>query len=282
MQDALCTADNRHWTAEAFSQLPDEELQNLRTMLLCPQCKGPAWYRRESVHGHPAHFCAHHEEDCELKVHYRTIVDPRDDVTGETEEIQPGGGIYINLDDERPDGIATEVPPPPNGSGGSGGRTHAIAGENYSASQYTLKRLLYRLARSPDFQKSRSQITVHRDGETWIQGPINEVIIPLERAGDKQDERMVFFWGQIASVGMTADGRLWLNSQRSRSNDASIAIFDNIREDFINQFKIEDIEEICGAHVLISGRRIHRAPTGKLIIWCPSVRNIMLRRYREQ
>ena len=145
MQDASCTLDGAHWTAERFSQLPDGQLEALRRHLICPSCGQFAWFRRESVHGHPAHFCAHHLETCDLRAVYTLTTDPRDEQTNEEGELGAGEGIVVDLDDARTGG-PVDVPPPPTGAGGGGGgRHHLLPYAGDTTTHLTLRRLLHRL-----------------------------------------------------------------------------------------------------------------------------------------
>lgn len=280
MQDARCTLDNQNWTAERFSRLPGNRLEVLRRHLVCLSCGQFAWFRRESAHGHPAHFCAHHLETCELRAVYTLSTDPRDEQTSEEGQLRAGDGIIVDLDDARPGGTVDVQLPPDGAGGGGGGRHHVLPYSGDTTAHLTLRRLLHRLVASEEFRGSSRVVTIFRGGEVYVQGAVRDVLVPFQRAEEVPPEINAFFWGQIASVGLTNDGCLWLNSSATNPRgDTSIAIFDDVREQFMRAFEVGDIEELIGAHVLVGGR-CRVAGTGKKTIWCGSVRNIVVRRYR--
>ncbi|WP_133493227.1 hypothetical protein [Alcanivorax sp. 24] len=282
MQDAFCRIDGQNWSADRFAALPVSQLEAMRRQLACISCGRDAWFRKESKHGHPAHFCAHHEDSCQLRAIYTVTTDPRDAVTEEAEEISAGGGILVDLDDEKGGEITVNPVAPPPSNTGTGGRTHVLPGDRQSSETYTLKRVLHRLVTSQAFRESSRIITFFRDGEVFISGPIKEVFIPFERAHEAPEHARYFFWGNIASYGVTQDGKLWLNSSENHNESVSVAIFDDILQAFIAFFEIHDLEELVGAHVLVSGHCQTSKRTKKSTIWCGAIRNIILRRYNER
>ena len=284
MQYAFCHIDQRVWEASEFSRLPAEEIAEKRNSLSCVECNALGWYRRESTHGHPAHFCAHHEPTCELKAEYVVVDDDQGDGLEAVDQIKSSGEIVVRLDKEQ--GGEIDVLPPPNtvpgGEVESGGRTHVIRGDDrYSSQEFTLKRILHRLVQSPDFRQSHAKVTFYRpENEPYIQGRVCDVTWAFSEISRADVDTAKFFCGPITSAGRTADGKIWLNSS-PRYQSVSVAIFGDIAEDFLEAFKIKDLDDLAGAHVLVSGRCMYTGERGiKPIIWCGALHQIVIRRYR--
>lgn len=284
MQYARCTDDTQVWEAARFAALPTHTLEAKRKNLVCVECGEFAWFRKESSHGHPAHFCAHHSEDCNLRVEYVVVDDQRNDATLVEGEVAAGDAIIVRLDQERGSQVdITGVQRPPTPGQGEGGRSFILRGAGReSAQHFTLRRILLRLVQSPDFRTSNRQIVFYKnEEEILIRGPVKDVVTNFaDITRDQHNDRLMLFWGPIASAGKTQDGRLWLNSS-DRYQGASIAIFQDILEEFLAIFDIDDLDELAGAHVLVAGK-CHFAGTGKPIIWCGSPKYIVVRRYRDE
>lgn len=283
MQYARYTIDGKVWEAPNFAALPEAQLETMRRNLTCVQCGEFAWFRKESTHGRPAHFCAHHENNCSLKVEYVVVDEHRNDATLAEQEVSAGDTIIVRLDQEHGNQIdVAEVQPPPIPGQGDGGRRYVLPGSGReSTQQFTLRRILLRLVQSPDFRTSTKPITFYSRGEEpLIAGTIRDVVTSFADITHKHHEQLMLYWGPIASSGWTQDGKLWLNSS-DRNQGASVAIFENITNEFLKQFSIEDIDDLSGAHVLVAGRCTY-ASTGKPVIWCASPQYIVVRRYRDE
>jgi len=285
MQYARCTVDNKVWEASHFEAIPKEQLEIKRRSLICEQCGEFAWFRKESSHGHPAHFCAHHKDDCGLRVEYIVVDDHRDEATVADNTVGSSDAIIVQLDQERGDTIdVTEVKEPPAPGVGEGGKRHVLKGEGFTFAQhFTLRKILFRLVQSPDFQNSNKQIAIYRNKEeVFVRGGVQSVVSNFaDISSHLHDNQSMLFWGPIASAGKTKDGKLWLNSSEKHQS-ASISIFPDIVEDFLRIFKIDDLEDLAGAHVLVAGNCYISRSTGKPVIWCASPKYIVLRRYRDE
>jgi hypothetical protein len=284
MQYAKCTDDEKVWEAAKFADLTIELLEIKRRSLICTQCSEFAWFRKESSHGHPAHFCAHHKDDCDLKVEYFIVDNPRNDATLAEGEVESGDTIIVRLDQELGGQVSVnEVQPSPTPGQGEGGRTFILRGAGReSAQHFTLRRILFRLVQSPDFRNSDSQVSFKKnEEEVLIRGPVREVIASFADITRAQHHgQLMFFWGPIASAGKTSDGKLWLNSS-TRNQSAKVMIFQDIVDEFLAVFSIDDLEELAGAYVLVAGT-CYFADTGKPVIRCGSPKYIVVRRYRDE
>lgn len=284
MQYARCADNGQVWEAARFAALPIEVLEAKRKNLLCVECNEFAWFRRESSHGHPPHFCAHHRDGCDLKVEYVVVDEQRNDVTLAEGEVAAGDAIIVRLDQERGSHVdVTEVPRPPTPGQGEGGRTFVLrAGGRESIQHFTLRRILLRLVQSPEFRASNRLIVFYKNEEkALVRGPVREVVASFaDIKRERHSDRLMLFWGPIASAGRTSDGKLWLNSS-DRHQGASVAIFTDIVDEFLAVFGINDLDELAGAHVLAAGK-CYFPGTGKPVIWCGSPKYIVVRRYRDE
>lgn len=281
MQHALHNEDQRVWEAAKFAALPPNELERMRRNLSCVECTQFAWFRKKSVHGHPAHFCAHHLDSCSLRVEY-VVSGERDGQGSESDQIASSESIVVRLDQEVGAAIASNVVQNPDHSDswGMGTRYISQGGGREASQHFTLRRILYRLVQSPTFRGSNAQIALYRnEGEAIVQGGVNQIAVSFSEITRDHHGRTLMYWGPIASAGRTQDEKVWLNSSASNGS-ASVAVFEDIAEEFMRTFEVEDLEDLAGAHVLVVGS-CQFAGTGKPVIWCGSPKFVVVRKYRD-
>lgn len=281
MQYARHNEDQRVWEAAEFAALPPNELERMRRNLSCVECTQFAWFRKASLHGHPAHFCAHHLDSCPLRVEY-VVSGERDGQGSESDQIASSESIVVRLDQEVGAGIAPNIvqTPPHSNSWGTGTRYISRGGSREASQHFTLRRILYRLVQSPTFRASNALVALYRnEGEVIVQGRVNQIAVSFSEITRDHHGRTLLYWGPIASGGRTADGKIWLNSSTSNGS-ASVAVFEDIADEFMRTFEVEDLEDLAGAHVLVAGG-CHVAGTGKPVIWCGSPKFIVVRKYRD-
>jgi hypothetical protein len=286
MQYATCTADDTVWEALPFSQLEPSLVESKRLSLICAECGEFAWFRKESTHGHPAHFCARHDLNCSLRIEYVISDDQRNDATSAEDEIASGDTIIVRLDEEKGGIVAVpEVQLPPKDGQGSGGRTFVIKGGDREAGQhFTLRRILHRLVQSPKFRESTSTIVFYKNAEeVMVRGQVRDIVCGFEQISQgNMTDKPIFYWGPVASAKYAYDGKIWLNSG-SQYGAASVAIFEDVASEFISLFDVDDLEELAGAYVLVAGRCQYSSEgRGKPIIWCGQPKYIFVRKYRAK
>ncbi|MBS9974349.1 hypothetical protein [Vibrio alginolyticus] len=285
MQYAKCTQDGKTWEISKFSELESSLLDIKRRSLVCTECGEFAWYRRESRHGHPAHFCAHHDPECDLKVQYISSDEHRDDATEVEGEVESDDTIIVRLDQEQGGAIdVAEVSKPPLPGLGEGGKRYVLKDKNRrSAQQFTLRRILHRLVKSKDFRNSESNIIFYRNNEEiMLSGHVKDIVFGFNQIEkDIHHGKTNFYWGPIASARESSDGKIWLNSS-SEYMSASVAIFEDISDDFKELFEVDDLEDLLGAHVLVAGNCYFSGEgEGKPIIWCGTPNYIFVRKYKD-
>lgn len=281
MQYARHNEDQRVWEAAQFAGLPAIQVEQMRQNLSCVECDQFAWFRKESRHGHPPHFCAHHLDSCSLRVEY-VVSGERDGQDQEADQLTSGDSIVVRLDLETGNSVAVHsVQANPKQESGSGGTRYVSSGAQRETYQhFTLRRILYRLVQSPAFRSSSSSILLFRnENEVLIQGQVNQVAVPFSHISRGHHDRLMLYWGPISSAGRTDDGKVWLNSSIGNQS-ASVAVFEDVADEFLHLFRITDLEELAGAHVLVAGRCLF-ASTGKPVIWCGSPKYIVVRKYKD-
>ncbi|MGD8116660.1 hypothetical protein [Vibrio sp. TRT 29B02] len=285
MDFARCTQDDSIWEVTTFSELNKDEIELKRRSLLCVECGEFAWYRRESRHGHPPHFCAHHDPECTLKINYISSDEHRDDATESVDEIESGDDIIVRLDQEQGGTLEVpQVPKSPLAGLGAGGKRYVLKDKSRrSSQQFTLRRILHRLVKSKNFRNSNSNIVFYRNSdEVMLKGHVRDIVIGFDQITKvAHHEKTNFYWGPVASIGETKDGRIWLNSS-SEYKSASVVIFADIVTEFMENFEIDDLDDLLGAHVLVAGNcHFSGDGEGKPIVWCGSTNYIFVRKYKD-
>ena len=286
MQHAKCTSDKKVWEALPFSQLEPALLDSKRLNLLCAECGEFAWFRKESRNGHPAHFCARHDTECNLKVDYVISDDQKDDATTEEDQVSAGDTIIVRLDQEEGGQVEVkDVLSHPKEYPGVGGRTFIIKGKDRESNQqFTLRRILHRLVQSPAFRDSNSNIIFYKNAEDiMLSGQVTDIVTGFEEiTKEKHNDKTLFYWGPIASSKKTPDGKIWLNSGGQYSS-VSVAIFEDVAQEFLSLFDVDELEDLAGAYVLVAGRcHFTGNGEGKPVIWCGTPKYIFVRKYKAK
>lgn len=286
MQYARCITDNKVWEALPFSKLSSKELESKRLNLLCSQCGEFAWFRKESRHGHPAHFCARHSDECDLKINYAVVDDQNADAKSEEEQVSSSDKIIVRLDEESGGEVEVkEVLSNFKELQGEGGRTFLRKSQNQeSIQQFTLRRILHRLVQSPNFRESDTEIIFYKNAtDVMLSGNVSDIVCGFEDIKKEiHNDKTMFYWGPVASAKKTNDGKIWLNSGGQYSS-VSVAVFEDIADEFIDLFRIDELEDLAGAYILVAGRCHYTdSGKGKPVIWCGTSKYIFVRKYKAK
>ncbi len=294
MEYAFSTKTQRPYSASDFSALTEAERQALKLSLVCLSCQDVAWFRSATKPGakvsRAAHFNSHHHNaECEYRTAYLVI---DDETGGGTEASIPVPTVteYIVDLDKKVGGVIAEpiFPPiPPEGfvlsppKGGAIGKGAGIQKETDASK--TLRQILSYLKRFPDFSNSDKKVVMYSNaGQLKVNGIIRELAVNFEHVDSfMADERYRLFWGVIvdAQNEYTKNG-IWLNASDSKKG-VSVKIFEDIREEFLDAFKIKDLEDLKGAYVLVAGRVHFSGANNKPIIYCALPNFITIQKYRE-
>lgn len=292
MESAFSTKANRAFTASEFESLSLEAQKEHKTSFICLGCGEGAWFRAAtkptSKVNRGAHFNSHHQGECEFKTTY-TLVDDEGESSQTADHSIPAVTDYVvNLDDKVGGAINdfTLDPIPPEGfvitpKGGAIGKGRGVAYET-SASK-TLRQLLSYLKRYPDFRFSDKSVELYSEsGRLKVQGQIRNVAVHFDSISpNMDDDRNRLFWGSIVDSDDEAYGGIWLNASDSKSG-LSIKIFADIKDRFLDVFKIKELKDLQGAYVLLVGKLHYTGKNNKPIIFCSIVNLVTIQKYREQ
>ncbi|MCT7944078.1 hypothetical protein [Shewanella septentrionalis] len=292
MEQVYSTKSGTVINAADFSNLSTELQQTYKASLHCIGCEDVAWFRSATKPNakvaRAAHFNSHHHQgECPYRTSYLVIDDGSDTGNSVDVPVPTVSDYVINLDDNRGGAIADiDLPPiPPAGFVTPKGGSIGIGTDKaYEATvTRTLRQILSYLKRYPDFKFSDKRVEIYSDsGQLKIQGTIRDVAVHFDDitpAVDDSQSRL--FWGLIVDSYDEAYGGIWLNASDSKSG-LSVKVFADIRDKFLEVFKIEDLEELRGTHILLVGKLHYTGKYNKPVIFCPFVNLVTLQKYRER
>lgn len=247
MDVARCTIDNHSYDIPTFESLSDQQIGRFRRHLVCPECGGPGFYRRESRSGQAACFGARpHEQNCPL-----AAAEPRRGGAlggGQDELINRGERIEVDFDygAHPPVNPDPDVPHNPRGQGGrfigEGLRRNAVMHRRLST-------LLRNLIHSPDFRVSEQLIALP-EGEFRVR----DFFVEFSEINNSHENEYRGYWGFISDAAMSRDNPpdLWLNS--GGRDDVSIVCNSGTIGELQNRFPFEELDDLAGSYALIFGR----------------------------
>lgn len=244
MDIALCLADGKNYSAKSFEDLGDHIISSYRRQLVCPECRGPAFYRKESKSGQAACFGARpHGKDCDLAA----------------AEAKQGGGLGPDKEERINYGERIEVdfnfgahavehanpeePEDPNGRGGRYARGHGV--RSRSSMHRRLSTLLKNLIHSQDFRDS-DQIIALPEGEFRVKN----FFVEFSKVSEIHLDEFRGYWGMVSDAGISS-GSLWLNSGGREA--VSVVVNGDLSDGFIKRFPCTDTDDFAGAYILVFG-----------------------------
>ncbi|NYE30390.1 hypothetical protein HDE78_003359 [Rhodanobacter sp. K2T2] len=258
MDVAFCREDSKEYDAYSFSQLSRATLERKRRLLICPECKGIAFFRRESSDGRAACFGARpHADTCSLAGSEAGDWGT-DGSDVEDERRNAGDHIVIDLsygaDADGPDGAA------------GGDRRHAGAGRTFtgsgmprqSRSQKRLSTLLRWLVKSENFRQSTQVIEL--PGRITL--PANQLFVPFDRIDASLRAKFHGFWGMISDA-TASKGVVWLNTSGHKGFSVMIETQSAV-DAFKKRYSITSLEQLAGAYVLVFAQLVKSGKTDKL------------------
>lgn len=246
MDVAHCTADGRNYSAISFEALADHLIEFYRRQLVCPECRGPAFFRKESRSGQAACFGARpHAQNCSL-----AAVDSTSGAGGgpdREERINHGERIEIDFNYGGSPIVHVE-PGDLDDRNGRGGRFGGGQRQRTAVSHRRLSTLLKNLMHSPDFRRS-DQLIALPQGEYRVR----DLFVKFDEIDDRHINSFRGYWGMITDAGLSKydPKSLWLNS--GARDDVSVVVDASLSEPFLQRFPVKDVDEFSGSYVLVFG-----------------------------
>lgn len=247
MDAARCTLDNTIYQAVRFAALPPNELAKKRRFLVCPECHGPAFFRKASRSGQAACFGARpHEDGCTLTA---SEYEQNDIGPGDDQDILENPGQRIILDFNF--GAASDGHNDPDALPNTGGRGGHFLGGGVrpdAAMHRRLSTILRNLMMSEQFRKSHQVIEIAGVGEFAIAN----FFVPFGGVTLTHDNQYRGYWGMVVSARFGQTGALWLNT--GGRDDMSICIPEQFVNELYDRFRVSDEEELSGTYALVLGK----------------------------
>lgn len=235
MDRAICLIDGAIKTVEELERLQGDELTTVRRRLICPECEGPAYFRKRTITGGAPCFGARHSPGCPLASNQQEIDEAYRD---------NGASIVIDFDfgtndldlgeDQEEDYIECE-------------RGNFEDESDEEKVSRRMSRLLNSLIYNESFRTCSREIIV--EGYTRTVRDFfkkHEEVLNLD-----QRRRKFGVWG-ILSDANYKDETLWLNFGGT-INDLSIPMESDKAEELKQRYGINDLEEFSGVGILVIG-----------------------------
>lgn len=246
MDAAHCTLDDSTYQAVQFAILPPNELARKRRFLICPECRGPAFFRKASRSGQAACFGARpHQEGCTLAA---SDYEQNDIGPGDDQDIleNPGQRIILDFNFGAPSDRHNDLNAPAI-AGGRGGRFVGGGVRPDAAMHRRLSTILRNLMMSEQFRTSRQKIQIVGTDEFTV----SDFFVPFDAVAVQHENKYQGYWGMIASARFGQTNALWLNS--GGRDDMSICVQEQFVNEFYERFHITDEEDLAGIYALVLG-----------------------------
>lgn len=269
MDIARCTEDGQIYMAATFAALLLGDLERMRQQLICPECSGPAFFRKASKSGRAPCFGARpHQDGCSLAAQ-----DSEQVIEGEGTDLDvlknPAERIVVDL------AFGTqsrEIHGDPIQGSGRAGRAPRYVGSNPrpdARMHRRLSSLLRTLIEAPHFARSHQLIEIADQPEIAV----CDFFVPLSAINQSMTGRLRGWWGLISDA-KDGNASLWLNG--GGRGMISFCIPLEMRTQVLDRFRLEDTEQLAGAYVLvIADLRISK--NGKMYCVIESPNHIAIR-----
>jgi hypothetical protein len=245
MDIARCAEDGQIYMAATFANLHPNNLERMRQQLTCPECSGPAFFRKASKSGRAACFGARpHRDGCGLAAQ-------------DSEQIFDGEGTDLDVLNNPAERIVVDLaygtPPreihsdPAEGSGHTGRAPRYVGGNHRPDARMhrRLSSLLRTLIEAPHFAQSKQLLEIA--GQTEI--AVCDFFIPLSFANQRLQGQFRGWWGLISDAKRDGNETIWLNG--GGRGMISFCIPPEMETQVLDRFRLEDIEQLAGAYVLV-------------------------------
>lgn len=245
MDIARCNENGQTYTATTFAALPPLDLERMRQQLFCPECDGPAFFRKASRSGRAACFGARpHQEGCGLAAQ-------------DSEQVVEGEGTDLDILNNPGERVVVDLAygaqhrelhgDPMEGTGRAGRAPRYVGGTPRPDARMhrRLSSLLRTLIEAPHFRLSHQLLEIVGQPEMRV----CDFFVPLLTVTPSMQGQVRGWWGSISDAKDGSDGSLWLNS--GGRGMISVCIPVEMRAAVLDRFRLEDNEQLAGAYVLV-------------------------------
>lgn len=249
MQSARCTLNGSVYQAQQLTGLQNLDLSQHRHHLVCPECGGPAFYRKESLNGRDACFGARpHASGCSLKA-AQSALQAHGQADGYVALMEKSERILVDFGygahpSQSQVYQTDEWHSPMNHVGTRSGSDSGAT----SATHVRLRPLLRLLVAIPALNSSRQWVDVPGIGTFKVA----DFFVRFERLAELSGCPYLGAFGKVHSALLAPlDGALWLNS--GQVDDPSICIPQPLIAALAERFQMGDASDLTEADVLVFG-----------------------------
>lgn len=270
MNRVICLQDNKFYDIDTFSALADEIRSLLRKYLACCECRGKAYYRKQTKDGKHACFGAYHKDRCPLKI--------RDSSSRHSESAEAASQIAVNrqtIDVAFAAYTPSEIAPRenarrPTGKEPSSSTPGDHAGQPGQSRNVPkrLRTLLGMLLRSDDFAMSDIEIN------TGAPHPFKarDLFVRFDDISEAHIGEWKGFWGLIDN---SDENMTWLNT--ANRQNVSIPV-EQMKDYLTGVLGITSSADLAGASALVFGiLRVSGSGKGKWYVKAPGRGHIFIR-----
>lgn len=247
MDIAVCTEDGETYTAVEFAAQNQADIGRKRRLLQCPECDGPAFFRKASRGGRAPCFGARpHIGDCGLAA---LDQERRGDGLGEDQDAlyNLGNRIIVDLNFGALD-HPVHVGDPNRAPNRRREGRYAGDGDRANAEMHRrLSTLLRTLIEAPNFRHSDQLIAVNDHPEMAAR----DFFVSLPNITHQYIGQFRGYWGLLSDAAYDSSGTLWLNS--GGRNNISFCLNAEYAEVLAERHRFEDEEDLAGSYILAFG-----------------------------
>jgi hypothetical protein len=259
------------YEASTFATKPVGWIDENRQHLQCIVCASPAYFRKKSKSGQAACFGARpHIDGCQLA----TESNEESERAAAIEtfiKTNPGKHFVLRLGHPR---HAKPKTPVAGFSASVSGKTAASfvkwGKKQESSSTIGAKECLINLVVSDIYAKSTQTIALTKNSPDIA---INDFFVPFRGATIVPSDAMLGYWGSLTSPHENDDGSAWLNT--GRPWHMSVLLSRDIKEELLQAYEVDDIEDLAGYYALVIGR-LTQSRNGKWYVKPSKARNTVL------
>lgn len=277
MESARCTQNDAVYEAHQFAELPVNDLAGKRRNLVCPECGGPAFFRKETQNERNACFGARpHNDGCGMGAN-QANARTNDRAEKHAGLLNSARLIVIDFDYGSPTHLdkASQSDPAQNANdvGEFAERSTLNTG---SITRMRVGPLLRLLIDVPSFCLSQQIVEI----EGMCHAKACDLFVPSVGIDERHERKFLGVFGKISSVQyLPAIGAVWLNF--GGPEDLSICIPPELAPGLFHRLGIDRICVFAKANVLIFGI-VRNSQAGKKYIVMGNQMDLAVDFAREQ